>query len=84
EPAEVHVLEAMAPQLAPRMRVQGALTLQQALFLIAALGGYMANPDKTPPGWLVLWRGFERLRDYVAGFTLSQSLAHFLADPPPA
>ncbi|HYO58745.1 hypothetical protein [Archangium sp.] len=44
----------------------------------------MANPDKKPPGWLVLWRGFERLRDSVAGFTLSQSLAHFLADPPPA
>lgn len=84
EPAEVHVLQAMAPQLAPLMRLQGALTLQQALFLIAALGGYMANPDKKPPGWLVLWRGYERLRDYVAGFTLAQSLAHFLADPPPA
>jgi hypothetical protein len=81
EPAEVRVLQAMAPQLSPRMRLQGALTLRQALLLIAALGGYMANPDKRPPGWLVLWRGYERLRDYVAGFTLARFLS---ADPPPA
>jgi hypothetical protein len=74
EPAEVQVLQALAPQLSPRMRLQGALTLRQALLLIAALGGYMANPEKRPPGWLVLWRGYERLGDYVAGFTLAQSL----------
>ncbi|HYO67120.1 MAG TPA: IS4 family transposase [Archangium sp.] len=80
EPAELQVLQAMAPQLAPRMRPQGALTLRQALVLIALLGGYMANPDKKPPGWLVLWRGYERLRDYVAGFSLAQSLTA----PPPA
>jgi hypothetical protein len=80
EPAEVRVLQALAPQLSPRLRLQGALTLQQALLLLAALGGYMANPEKRPPGWLVLWRGYERLRDYVAGFTLAQ----FLVDPPPA
>lgn len=84
ESAEVQVLQTLAPQLSPRMRLQGALTLRQALLLIAALGGYIANPEKRPPGWLVLWRGYERLRDYVAGFTLAQSLAHFLADPPPA
>lgn len=80
EPTELQVLQAMAPQLSPRMQCEGALTLRQALLLIAALGGYMANPDKRPPGWLVLWRGYERLRDYVAGFTL----AHLLPDPPPA
>ncbi|MCY1077966.1 IS4 family transposase [Archangium lansingense] len=80
EPAEVQVLQAMAPQLSPRMRLQGALTLRQALLLIAALGGYMANPDKKPPGWLVLWRGYERLGDYVAGFTLAQ---HLSSAPPP-
>ncbi|WNG40866.1 IS4 family transposase [Archangium violaceum] len=80
-PAEVQVLQAMAPQLSPRMPLQGALTLRQALLLIAALGGYMANPQKRPPGWLVLWRGYERLRDYVAGFSLAQFLS---AAPPPA
>ncbi|WP_395843160.1 IS4 family transposase [Archangium violaceum] len=74
-PAEVQVLQAMAPQLSPRMPLQGALTLRQALLLIAALGGYMANPQKRPPGWLVLWRGYERLRDYVAGFSLAQFLS---------
>jgi len=80
EPAQVQVLHALTPQLAPRMRPRGELTLRQALLLIALLGGYMANPDKKPPGWLVLWRGYERLRDYVEGFTL----ARFLAAPPPA
>jgi len=80
EPDEVQVLRAMAPQLAPRMPPRGELTLGQALLLIALLGGYMANPDKKPPGWLVLWRGYERLRDYVSGFTL----ARLLAAPPPA
>ncbi len=81
EPTEVQVLQALAPQLAPCMRPQEVLTLHQALVLIALLGGYMANPDKKPPGWLVLSRGYERLRDYVAGFSLAHLL---LAAPPPA
>ncbi|MCI0573522.1 MAG: IS4 family transposase [Myxococcaceae bacterium] len=76
---EVAVLTAMAPQLAPGTRLAQAPSLRQAFLLIAALGGYMANPEKRPPGWLVLWHGYERLRERAAGFRLARALA---ASPP--
>jgi hypothetical protein len=80
EEDEVAVLTAMAPRLAPRMKLEAPLALGQALLLVANLGGYMANPKKRPPGWLVLWRGFERLRERVEGFRLGRALN--AASPP--
>jgi hypothetical protein len=41
-------------------------SLRDALLAIAALGGHIKNNGD--PGWLVLSRGWQRLRDYEAGF----------------
>lgn len=41
-------------------------SLRDALLAIAALGGHIKNSGD--PGWLVLSRGWQRLRDYEAGF----------------
>ena len=37
---------------------------------IACLGGYMLNPRKRPPGWIILWRGYMRLEDMCHGVRL--------------
>lgn len=77
--AEVQVLLALAPRLAPRQVPSSTPTLAEALYLIALLGGYMGSRSNPQPGWLILWRGYERLRERVEGFLLALSL-----DSPPA
>jgi hypothetical protein len=79
EAAEVQVLLALAPRLAPRQVPSGTPTLAEALYLIALLGGFMGSRSTPQPGWLILWRGYERLRERVEGFLLARSL-----DFPPA
>ena len=42
---------------------------------VACLGGYLNRSSDSPPGTAVLWRGFIRLADLVAGFQAA-------SDPP--
>jgi hypothetical protein len=37
---------------------------------VAKMGGYVLNPHKRPPGWIVLWRGYTRLEDMCQGVRL--------------
>ncbi|HZI09766.1 MAG TPA: IS4 family transposase [Myxococcus sp.] len=74
EEAEVQVLVRLAPRLAPRQLPSPTPTLGEALYLIALLGGYMGSRSNPQPGWLILWRGYERLRERVEGFLLARSL----------
>jgi hypothetical protein len=46
-------------------------SLRDALLAIAALGGHIKNNGD--PGWLVLSRGWQRLRDYDAGYRLARA-----------
>ncbi len=46
-------------------------SLREALLAIAALGGHIKNNGD--PGWLVLSRGWQRLRDFEAGFKLAKA-----------
>lgn len=39
---------------------------------VAKMGGYMLNPQKRPPGWIILWRGYSRLNDMVEGVRLME------------
>lgn len=72
----LQVLRHVAPRVLPRLRLapDTPLTLQQAFTLIAVLGGHAGTPSAKPAGWLVLWRGYERLHERVEGFLLAQSL----------
>lgn len=53
-------------------RDSSVLKLADAVMLIATLGGYKARSCDGPPGWITLWRGYERLRAMVEGFRLVQ------------
>lgn len=47
-------------------------TLADAKMVIARLGGYL--PSKWPPGWIVLGRGYDTLRSWAEGVSMSTKL----------
>lgn len=70
EPAE-QVLPKEQVQMLSLWRYQEerALSVKEAVRLIARLGGHLG---RRPPGWLTLWRGWSRLQDMVAGAAAMQ------------
>jgi hypothetical protein len=40
---------------------------------VAKLGGYLGRKGDGPPGWMTLWRGYQRLRDILLGAELALS-----------
>lgn len=46
------------------------MTVWEFYIAVAKLGGYMLNPEKHPPGWIILWRGYTRINDMVEGIRL--------------
>jgi len=46
-------------------------TYGSALVAIARLGGFLARKSDGDPGWLTIWRGWQRLMPLVQGFTLA-------------
>jgi hypothetical protein len=46
------------------------LTVEEFLYALARLGGHLNRRRDGPPGWLVLWRGWMKLRAMVDGALL--------------
>jgi hypothetical protein len=46
------------------------MTVWEFYIAVARMGGYVLNPHKRPPGWIVLWRGYIRLEDMCQGVRL--------------
>jgi len=46
---------------------QRVLTVREFFLLLARLGGHQNRKKDHPPGWLVLWRGWQELQTMVAG-----------------
>jgi hypothetical protein len=70
---EIRLLKHLRPAA---MRGKDKPTVSDCLNAVARLGGYLSRRGDTPPGNMVLWRGFKRLIDLHLGFTLGSS------DPP--
>lgn len=72
QPARLHE-EELKVQLAARDSKHPdwrTMTVWEFYIAVARMGGYVLNPRKRPPGWLVLWRGYIRLEDMCAGVRL--------------
>jgi hypothetical protein len=67
ESAEWAVLQVRFPHLREQP------TVREAIRAIAQLGGFQGRKGDGEPGVLVLWRGFQRLRDYSLGWDLHRS-----------
>lgn len=61
EPEEVQVIAAQQGVAVER------LTIEQFVFRVAQLGGFLRRASDGPPGWQTLWEGWLRLRWFVAG-----------------
>ena len=57
---------------APNAERGAALNLDFYMIRVARLGDYLARRRDAPPGTIILWRGFARLADLVAGFTAAR------------
>lgn len=62
---QLEVLRAMGHRPVP-----ANATAAQVLLAIAGLGGHLKRNG--PPGWLVLYRGYQRLLDYAAGWAAAR------------
>ena len=72
QPARLHE-EPLMVELAARDAKHAdwkAMSVWEFHIAVAKMGGYMLNPRKRPPGWIVLWRGYTRLQDMCAGVRL--------------
>ena len=49
-------------------------TIAEMLIEIAKLGGYLDRKNDSPPGTLVLWRGWKRLIDIAEGWAMAIEL----------
>lgn len=71
EPEEAQVIASQQDVAVER------LTIEQFVFRVAQLGGFLRRASDGPPGWQTLWEGWLRLRWFVAGM-------RFAADARPA
>ncbi len=72
QPARLHE-EPLKVQLAARDSKHAnwrEMTAWEFYIAVAKMGGYVLNPHKRPPGWIVLWRGYIRLEDMCQGVRL--------------
>lgn len=80
-PDEVEVLRWKAKDLdAPGLGDRP--TVGEVVTLIARLGGHMGRKGDGPPGWLTLWRGYERLQGLVQGYLLAKQHLRTAPSPP--
>ncbi len=61
EPEEAQVIASQQAVAVER------LTIEQFVFSVAQLGGFLRRTSDGPPGWQTLWEGWLRLRWFVAG-----------------
>jgi len=72
QPARLHE-EPLKVRLAARASKHAdweRMTVWEFYTAVARMGGYVLNPHKRPPGWVVLWRGYTRLEDMCQGARL--------------
>jgi hypothetical protein len=62
--AEIAIIDALRPS------AQGPKTITHYLTAVACMGGYLGRANDSPPGNIVLWRGFSRLTDIHLGYAL--------------
>ncbi|MFO0904963.1 MAG: IS4 family transposase [Pirellulales bacterium] len=66
----IRILQKARPKLA---RITD-LTVRQFYREVAKLGGFLGRKGDGEPGWITLWRGWEKLNNYVHGASLALKL----------
>jgi hypothetical protein len=74
-PEEVEVLSGW------RYGQRRSLTIKEFFLALARLGGHQNRKKDHPPGWLVLWRGWQALQLMLAGARASKAPTALSSDP---
>lgn len=67
----LHMLKAASPKLE---RIHD-LTVGQFYREVAKLGGFLGRKSDGDPGWITIWRGWEKLNDLINGAMLAKQLS---------
>jgi hypothetical protein len=60
------------PQIRPHSRIHD-LTVKQFYCELAKLGGFLGRTGDGDPGWITIWRGWEKLNALVRGAQLAET-----------
>jgi hypothetical protein len=66
---QIEILQSVNPKLSTDC------TIQQALPVIAQLGGFRKSKKNSSPGWRTLWRGFTRLLEREEGYKIAKAMS---------
>lgn len=61
-------------KIRPRLQQVADLTVRQFYREVAKLGGFLGRKGDGEPGWITLWRGWEKLNCYVHGASIALKL----------
>jgi hypothetical protein len=77
-PAKKVVPELWIDMLAASRKLKGTdktkLTIYKFYRELAKLGGFLGRKHDGEPGWITLWRGWEKLNVYIRGYEIGQQL----------
>jgi hypothetical protein len=77
-PAKKVVPELWIDMLAAARKIKqvtkATLTVYQFYRELAKLGGFLGRKHDGEPGWITLWRGWEKLNAFIRGYELGQQL----------
>jgi hypothetical protein len=65
-PVQLEVLRALG-----KRTLSATPSVQEALLAVAGMGGHLKRNG--PPGWIVLYRGFQKLKAYVDGWMAAKA-----------
>jgi hypothetical protein len=76
EPKEAVQTKALGPEVWAILgrkygRPAGGWTTRELLLAIARLGGFLARKGDGDPGWLTIWRGWQRLMNLAEGYLMA-------------
>ena len=61
-------------KIRPKLKCIPELTIRQFYREVAKLGGFLGRKGDGEPGWITLWRGWEKLNNYVHGASIALKL----------
>ena len=53
-------------------KIKEGITIHDFFFALARLGGHQNRKGDSPPGWLVLWRGWTKLQSMLDGYDVAR------------
>ena len=55
---------------------KSAMTVRQFYRGLAKLGGFLARKHDAEPGWITIWRGWEKLQSMIRGYEIAVEFDH--------